>query len=157
MTNTGIPLEQAVSRQRLRPGSGFLSVEICTDGPTRVLTVRDMKEQHLYATSDEKDWCSISLKQRPNLRGLSSQDSAEEFKEMQFTLRLASLGISLISRQPSEELLYARFITIVSEVVLTAAAKTFCISVKDVQCDNQVGRSSVLIDIRKLRAFVSVI
>lgn len=36
-----VPPEQAVGKQRMRPGSGFLSVEITTDGPTRVLCVRD--------------------------------------------------------------------------------------------------------------------
>lgn len=35
------PIEQAVGKQRMRPGSGFLSVEVMTDGPTRVLCVRD--------------------------------------------------------------------------------------------------------------------
>ena len=39
------PIEQLVSRQRLRPGSGFLSVRITTDGPTRVLQILDIKER----------------------------------------------------------------------------------------------------------------
>ena len=38
----GVPLEQAVSRQRLRPGSGMLSVRVDTDGPTRVLQITDV-------------------------------------------------------------------------------------------------------------------
>ncbi|KAK4875461.1 hypothetical protein RN001_011883 [Aquatica leii] len=138
VTNTGLPLEQAVCRQRLRPGSGFLSAEIRTDGPTRVLIIRDMKEQQrLYATSDENDWSSISLKQRPNLSDVS-QDVVKETKELQFTLRLFTLGVSIISGRPYEELLYARFTSIVSEVVLTSSARTFCVSVKDVQFDNQL-------------------
>jgi hypothetical protein len=45
LTHTGIPLEQAVSRQRLRPGSGFLAVKIITDGPTSVLHISDIKEK----------------------------------------------------------------------------------------------------------------
>ena len=39
------PIEQRVGRQRLRPGSGFLSVRVTTDGPTRVLQVLDIKER----------------------------------------------------------------------------------------------------------------
>lgn len=39
------PIEQRVSRQKLRPGSGFLSVTVTTDGPTRVLQVLDIKER----------------------------------------------------------------------------------------------------------------
>ncbi|KAF5273971.1 hypothetical protein FQA39_LY01087 [Lamprigera yunnana] len=137
VTSTGLPLEQAVCRQRLRPGSGFLSTEIRTDGPTRVLIIRDMKEQKLYATSDENDWCHISLKQRPNLSDIT-QDVVKESKEMQFTLRLFALGVSIISGRPAEELLYARFTNIVSEVTLTSSARTFCTSVKDIQFDNQL-------------------
>lgn len=36
MTEKGVPLEQAVEFQRLRPGSGTLSVNISMDGPTQV-------------------------------------------------------------------------------------------------------------------------
>lgn len=39
------PIEQRVGRQKLRPGSGFLSVTVITDGPTRVLQVLDIKER----------------------------------------------------------------------------------------------------------------
>lgn len=39
------PIEQRVGRQKLRPGSGFLSVTVTTDGPTRVLQVLDIKEK----------------------------------------------------------------------------------------------------------------
>ena len=42
-TAEGIPVEQALCRKRLRPGSGFLSVRITTDGPTRVLQIVDTK------------------------------------------------------------------------------------------------------------------
>jgi vacuolar protein sorting-associated protein 13D len=42
-TDTGVPVEQAVSRQRLRPGSGILSLRLVADGPTRVLEIADKK------------------------------------------------------------------------------------------------------------------
>lgn len=44
VTEQGIPFEQAVSRQRLRPGSGFLAVRVLTDGPTRVLQISDVRD-----------------------------------------------------------------------------------------------------------------
>ena len=44
-TAEGIPIEQAICRKRLRPGSGFLSVSITTDGPTRVLQIADSKNK----------------------------------------------------------------------------------------------------------------
>lgn len=45
LTENGIPFEQAVCRQKLRPGSGFLSVNITTDGPTRVIEITDIKDR----------------------------------------------------------------------------------------------------------------
>lgn len=65
VTTTGIPLEQAVCKQLLRPGSGSLSVEVLSDGPTRVLSIRDSKDTRLYASSEERDWGNISINQRP--------------------------------------------------------------------------------------------
>ena len=36
-----IPIEQCISTCKLRPGSGFLSVKVLADGPTRVLRIND--------------------------------------------------------------------------------------------------------------------
>ena len=44
-TSDGIPIEQAICRKKLRPGSGFLSISITTDGPTRVLQIADSKNK----------------------------------------------------------------------------------------------------------------
>ena len=46
----GVPLEQAICRQRLRPGSGLLAVKVDTDGPTRVLQIIDV---HMKASTQE--------------------------------------------------------------------------------------------------------
>ena len=40
-----VPVEMQVSRQRMRPGSGLISVKVITDGPTRVLQITDIKYQ----------------------------------------------------------------------------------------------------------------
>lgn len=45
MTTKGVPFEQAISRQKLRPGSGFLSVNITTDGPTKVVEITDIQDK----------------------------------------------------------------------------------------------------------------
>lgn len=45
------PIEQLVGRQRLRPGSGYLSIRVTTDGPTRVLQILDIKERVSSALS----------------------------------------------------------------------------------------------------------
>ncbi len=40
-----VPVEMAVFREKLRPGSGVLAVKVITDGPTRVLQVTDINQQ----------------------------------------------------------------------------------------------------------------
>ena len=49
---TSVPIEQAVSRQKLRPGSGFLAVKMVTDGPTSVLHISDIKEKVCFVMVD---------------------------------------------------------------------------------------------------------
>jgi len=44
-TSSEVPFEQAICRQKLRPGSGFLSVSVTTDGPTRVIEVIDIQDK----------------------------------------------------------------------------------------------------------------
>ena len=41
---TDVPVEQAINRQRMRPGSGNLCIRVSTDGPTRVLQVMDISK-----------------------------------------------------------------------------------------------------------------
>ena len=50
-TANGVPIEQAICRKRLRPGSGFLSVGITTDGPTRVLQISDAKSKVTFSSN----------------------------------------------------------------------------------------------------------
>lgn len=136
---SGVPLEQAVCRQRLRPGSGFLDVEISTDGPTRVISIWDKKDKNRkYAMSDDKDWLNIVPKQRPCLLKANEDNEKKESKEYQFTMKLKGLGVSVIAKNPSQELLFANFSNIVGETLLTSTSKRFCMSVEDIQIDNQV-------------------
>lgn len=137
VTDTGIPIEQAIDRQRFRPGSGFLSVTITMDGPTQVVTIKDVKEKKMYASPDSREWGMISFDNRPNLRSEDDKVSVDN-KEFQFTLSLRGLGLSLVCMRNQEELLYASFSEIIGETVLTSQNKQFCVSVRDVQIDNQV-------------------
>ena len=45
VTDNSVPFEEAITRQKLRPGSGFLSVNISTDGPTRVVEITDIQDK----------------------------------------------------------------------------------------------------------------
>ncbi|XP_056631377.1 intermembrane lipid transfer protein Vps13D [Diorhabda sublineata] len=138
----GLPIEQAIERQYLRPGSGLLSVNIHMDGPTQVICIKDMKESRFYATSDDKEWGTISLDQRPNLTNVDN-DEKRETRDFKFKVTLYGIGISLVSRKMAEELLYINFSNIVGETTITSKSKQICISIKDIQIDNQLIDTSV--------------
>lgn len=53
-------------------------------------------------------------------------------------MRLSGIGVSLVSRKPEEELLYTFFTNIIGEIVVTPRGKKFCVSVLDIQVDNQL-------------------
>lgn len=93
-TETGIPAEQAVARQKLRPGSGTLNLAVETDGPTRVLRIIDVenppRRNFLHHTFEDNDYNTT-----PKCR-------------IKIDL-LSGLGISIVSCNPREELLYGRF------------------------------------------------
>ncbi len=93
-TDSGIPAEQAVARQKLRAGSGILSLGVETDGPTRVLRIIDVehppRHQLLHHTFEENDYNTT-----PHYR-------------VKVELPLG-FGISIVACNPREELLYGRF------------------------------------------------
>lgn len=142
-TEKGIPIEQAIENQYLRPGSGLLSVAIQMDGPTQVISIKDLKEKRIYAAPDDREWGTISLNQRPRLGSIVEDNNNEEFREFKFVVQLGGIGVSLVCRKQPEELLYAHFSTIIGETVITPKNKHFCISVKTVQIDNQLMDTSV--------------
>uniref|UniRef100_A0A0A9WG36 Vacuolar protein sorting-associated protein 13D n=3 Tax=Lygus hesperus TaxID=30085 RepID=A0A0A9WG36_LYGHE len=133
-TDTGLPLEQAVSRQRLRPGSGFLQVSVGTDGPTRVLKIIDIKEKKKIVATSEGGWTKLT--------SVSSRSKKEEInstnQELQLSLDLPCLGVSLISRKPPEELIFAWLKDIKFNFLFSPSAEYFSMSVGNIQVDNQV-------------------
>ncbi|XP_043510420.1 vacuolar protein sorting-associated protein 13D isoform X2 [Frieseomelitta varia] len=132
------PIEQRVGRQKLRPGSGFLSVTVTTDGPTRVLQVLDIKERKkTFALLEERDWSHIAISHRPTQ--INSDAEKVNSKELELKIDLtAGLGLSIVSRRPVEELLFARLADISLELVQTPVNTTVDLSVEDIQIDNQL-------------------
>ncbi|XP_076236647.1 vacuolar protein sorting 13D [Calliopsis andreniformis] len=132
------PIEQRVGRQKLRPGSGFLSVRVTTDGPTRVLQVLDVKERKkTFALLEERDWSHIAVSHRPT----QINTDAENFNSQELELKInltAGLGLSIVSRRPAEELLFARLAGISLELVQTPTNTTLDLSMEDIQIDNQL-------------------
>lgn len=139
VTEQGIPFEQAVTRQRLRPGSGFLAVRVLTDGPTRVLQISDVRDSRMVAILEENDWVHIAVNQRPKLlTDDSTIASPKECKECQLTVELPCIGISVVSRQPPEELLYIKLGEFQLSAMWTPEAELLDAFVRDIQIDNQL-------------------
>ncbi|XP_011264993.1 vacuolar protein sorting-associated protein 13D isoform X1 [Camponotus floridanus] len=132
------PLEQRVGRQKLRPGSGFLSVRVTTDGPTRVLQVLDIKERKkTFALLEERDWSHIAVSHRPTR--IDADIKKLDSGELDLKLNLpAGLGLSIVSQRPLEELLFARLAGISLNMLQTPLNTTLDLSVADVQIDNQL-------------------
>ncbi|XP_012530446.2 vacuolar protein sorting-associated protein 13D isoform X2 [Monomorium pharaonis] len=132
------PIEQRVGRQKLRPGSGFLSIRVTTDGPTRVLQVLDIKERKkTFALLEERDWSHIAVSHRPTQ--IDADIKKMDSSELNLELKLPTgLGLSIVSQRPVEELLFARFAAISLDLVQTPLNTTLNLSVADVQIDNQL-------------------
>ncbi|KAL0131079.1 hypothetical protein PUN28_002577 [Cardiocondyla obscurior] len=135
------PIEQRVGRQKLRPGSGFLSIRVTTDGPTRVLQVLDIKERKKtfepFALLEERDWSHIANSHR--VTQVDTDIEKMDSNELKLELNLpAGLGLSIVSQRPVEELLFARLAAISLNLVQTSLNITLDLKVADVQIDNQL-------------------
>lgn len=58
---TDVPVEQAINRQRMRPGSGTLCIRVSTDGPTRVLQVMDINKNGVRFWARDAILCISAL------------------------------------------------------------------------------------------------
>ena len=156
-TQAGIPCEQAVSRQKLRPGSGYLSVKVITDGPTRVLQIHDMQQNKdkAFARTEAQDW---SETKRPwivtnegrgggggNKQEASTvQPGGDKMDELQVVLILkGGLGVSLVSREPPEELVYICLTNIVIDYQSLPSTQLLDGSIQSFQVDNQVAEATM--------------
>lgn len=71
-SSSDVPIEQAITRQRMRPGSGNLSIRVSTDGPTRVLQVVDINKTGVTKESLKKiiAICIVFISRDPMLNGM---------------------------------------------------------------------------------------
>lgn len=125
---SGVPAEQAIHWQRLRPGSGCLSVKTITDGPTRVLQVTDFRDK---PSNRPEDSAVASI---PPLE--TNQSVGREMKlEMRFK---GGLGFSIVNHSPPEELAYCRLTNICLEVITGDSVFKVDGSVQSIQVDNSL-------------------
>lgn len=127
-----------ISRQKLRPGSGCLSVRVLMDGPIRVLEIADIQNEHLSKSNimEVSGWQIYEEKSIQSKEEESSQQEDRKLLELSMSLK-GGLGISLINKVP-EELVYISLSNITMDYVSTPERVSFDISVADIQVDNQL-------------------
>ncbi|XP_065212498.1 intermembrane lipid transfer protein Vps13D isoform X2 [Planococcus citri] len=138
VTPNGVPFEEAITRQKLRPGSGFLSVNISTDGPTRVVEITDIQDKKTCALVKDCDWVYVDKIERP---AIITKDAMKPYdsKELELNIDLNyGIGLSLISKKPAEELVFCRMAGIMLQYVRTFHKECVDLCIRDVQIDNQL-------------------
>ncbi|XP_029011059.1 intermembrane lipid transfer protein VPS13D isoform X2 [Betta splendens] len=120
--------EQQFINQKMRPGSGVLSVQVLPDGPTRVLQISDFNQRRNIRSSPstEQDKIKEDVKKKEPEQELEVLVNLEE-----------GLGVSLVNKVP-EELLFATLSGIDVHFTRTAANEVLELSIQNIQVDNQL-------------------
>ncbi|XP_019746384.1 vacuolar protein sorting-associated protein 13D isoform X5 [Hippocampus comes] len=120
--------EQQFINQKMRPGSGVLSVQVLPDGPTRVLQISDFNQRRMIhkSPSAEPDKSKDDLKKKEPEQELEVLVNLEE-----------GIGISLVNKVP-EELVFATLSGIDVHFTRTAANEVLELSIHNIQVDNQL-------------------
>ncbi|XP_014195954.1 vacuolar protein sorting-associated protein 13D isoform X2 [Haplochromis burtoni] len=121
-------LEQQFINQKMRPGSGVLSVQVLPDGPTRVLQISDFNQRRMMRSSPstEQD------------RGKDDVKKREAEQELEVLVNLEEgLGLSLVNKVP-EELVFTTLSGIDVHFTRTAANEVLELSIHNIQVDNQL-------------------
>ncbi|XP_054629816.1 intermembrane lipid transfer protein VPS13D isoform X1 [Dunckerocampus dactyliophorus] len=120
--------EQQFINQKMRPGSGVLSVQVLPDGPTRVLQISDFNQRRLThkSPSAEPDKSKEEVKKKEAEQELEVLVNLEE-----------GIGVSLLNKVP-EELVFVTLSGIDVHFTRTAANEVLEMSINNIQVDNQL-------------------
>ncbi|XP_055550000.1 intermembrane lipid transfer protein Vps13D isoform X2 [Wyeomyia smithii] len=142
----GVPYDQAIERQKLRPGSGCLSVTYRMDGPIKCIQIKDVKNLSGGPLALDNSWKHVShILNEISSRNLINEHKQflEEQQEYYIVMKLRKgIGFSLISNQPCEELAYVTLEDINMELISTINVFSLDFSVGDMQIDNQLFETS---------------
>ncbi|KAL8611447.1 hypothetical protein ACOMHN_014502 [Nucella lapillus] len=135
-----VPLHMQVSRQKLRPGSGCLSVRVTMDGPIRVIKIIDIQHRQIVRRpirdKGMEDWEVYDEVTSDKATGQMKGRSRQQNMEISLSLR-DGVGISLVNSTP-EELVYVRLRNIQVEISARHSHVNIEASVADVKVDNQL-------------------
>ncbi|XP_073937430.1 intermembrane lipid transfer protein VPS13D isoform X6 [Castor canadensis] len=127
-----VPPEQQFINQKMRPGSGVLSIRVIPDGPTRALQITDFCLRKSDHSSYEVDEFPVTDQELQKLR------SPDTELELEVLVRLeGGIGVSLINKVP-EELIFASLSGINVHYTQLASSHMLELSIQDVQVDNQL-------------------
>ncbi|XP_062282583.1 intermembrane lipid transfer protein VPS13D isoform X2 [Scomber scombrus] len=120
--------EQQFINQKMRPGSGVLSVQVLPDGPTRVLQISDFNQRRMIRSSPstEQDRTKEDVKKKEPEQELEVLVNLEE-----------GVGVSLVNKVP-EELVFTTLSGIDVHFTRTAANEVLELSIQSIQVDNQL-------------------
>ncbi|XP_044206610.1 vacuolar protein sorting-associated protein 13D isoform X2 [Thunnus albacares] len=120
--------EQQFINQKMRPGSGVLSVQVLPDGPTRVLQISDFNQRRMIRSSPstEQDRSKEDVKKKEPTQELEVLVNLEE-----------GVGVSLVNKVP-EELVFTTLSGIDVHFTRTAANEVLELSIQSIQVDNQL-------------------
>lgn len=132
--NNNIPFEQAISTQKMRKGSGMLTVQVLSDGATRVLQVLDVR--NMSSSSNGQ-----LLPYTPNKKYKDSTTETKlpssNRKEYQLLINTAGIGVSIVNRL-NEELIYVYMENVIVDYCNKINEHFFNCSIKYIQTDNQL-------------------
>ncbi|CAM9137825.1 unnamed protein product [Lampetra planeri] len=122
--------EQQFVNQKMRPGSGVLSVQVLPDGPTRVLQISDFNQRRMIRSSSSSDGRGVEPEQE---RSKADGNGVELEQELEVLVNLdEGVGVSLVSKVP-EELVFATLSGIDVHFTRTAANEVLEVNIDNIQ------------------------
>uniref|UniRef100_A0A4X1W826 Vacuolar protein sorting 13 homolog D n=1 Tax=Sus scrofa TaxID=9823 RepID=A0A4X1W826_PIG len=127
-----VPPEQQFVHQKMRPGSGMLSIRVIPDGPTRALQITDFSQRKSDRSSYEVDELPVTEQELQKLKNPDTEQELEVLVKLE-----GGIGLSLINKVP-EELVFASLTGISVHYTQLATSHMLELSIQDVQVDNQL-------------------
>ncbi|XP_047579572.1 intermembrane lipid transfer protein VPS13D isoform X3 [Lutra lutra] len=127
-----VPPEQQFINQKMRPGSGMLSIRVIPDGPTRALQITDFSQRKSDRSSYEMDELPVTEQEVQKLKNPDTEQELEVLVKLE-----GGIGLSLINKVP-EELVFASLTGINVHYTQLATSHMLELSIQDVQVDNQL-------------------
>uniref|UniRef100_A0ABI7ZSY5 UBA domain-containing protein n=1 Tax=Felis catus TaxID=9685 RepID=A0ABI7ZSY5_FELCA len=127
-----VPPEQQFINQKMRPGSGMLSIRVIPDGPTRALQITDFSQRKSDRSSYEAGELPVTEQEVQKLKNPDTEQELEVLVKLE-----GGIGLSLINKAP-EELVFASLTGINVHYTQLATSHMLELSIQDVQVDNQL-------------------